>query len=72
MYTQRKKERRSISGKTAFPLVTDTGYFVEKDRRNIPDRRLGDIQQELIEAVNHGFSECFTDTPLASHGKEDY
>jgi hypothetical protein len=43
MYAQRKKERRGFSGKTSFPLVTDGGYEVEKDRCCTPDQRLGDI-----------------------------
>ena len=49
MYTQRKKERRSFSGKTSFPLVTNGGYEVEKDRRSTPDRRLGNIHLELVD-----------------------
>jgi hypothetical protein len=48
MYTQRKKERRGGSGKMLFPLVTNGGYEVEKDRRITPDRRLGNIHLELI------------------------
>ena len=59
VYSVRKKERRSFSGKTSFPLVTNGGYLVENDRRSIPDRRLGNIHLELIGAENHGFSECF-------------
>jgi hypothetical protein len=47
MYTQRKKERRGFSGKMSFPLVTNGGYEVEKDRRSTPDRRLGNIYLEL-------------------------
>jgi len=69
MYTQRKKDRRGCSGKTAFPLVTNGGYLIVMDRRSIPDRRLGDIHLELVDAVNHGVSECFTDTPLYSSAK---
>jgi hypothetical protein len=49
MYTQRKKERRSFSGKTSFPLVTNGGDELEKDRRSIPDRRLGNIHLELTD-----------------------
>ena len=49
MYTQRNKERRCFSGKTLFPLVTDGGCEVAKDRRCIPDRRLGNIHQELVD-----------------------
>ena len=69
MYTQRDKERRGISGKTAFPLVTNEGYLVSQDRRSIPDRRLGNIHLELIDIVDHGFSGCFTNSPLYSRGK---
>lgn len=60
MYSERKKERRGFSSKTSFPLVTHGGYPVENDRRSTPDRRLGNIQLELIDAVNHEFSEDFT------------
>ena len=55
MYTQRNNERRCFRGKTSFPLVTDGGHEVEKDRRSIPDRRLGNIHQELIDVLHHGF-----------------
>ena len=50
MYTQRKKERRGFCGKMLFPLVTNEGYEVEKDRRSTPDRRLGNVHLELAEA----------------------
>ena len=72
MYSQRKKERRDFSGKTSFPLVTNGGHLVENDRRSAPDRRLGNIHLELIDAANHGFSGRITTTPLYSSGKEDY
>jgi hypothetical protein len=72
MYSERKKERRGFSGKTAFPLVTNGGHLVENDRRIVPDRRMGNIHLELIDAANLGFSECITTTPLYSSGKEDY
>lgn len=49
MYTQRNKERRRFSGKTSFPLVTEAGCEVEKDRRCSPDRRLGNIHLELVD-----------------------
>jgi hypothetical protein len=49
MFKQRKKERRSFSGKITFPLVTDGGDEVEEDRRSIPDRRLGNLQVEETE-----------------------
>jgi hypothetical protein len=56
MYTQRKKERRGFSGKISFPLVTNGGYEVEKDRRSNPDRRLGDIHLELADARKYRVS----------------
>ena len=62
MYTQRNKERRRFSGKTSFPLVTEAGCEVEKDRRCSPDRRLGNIHLELVDADDHGYSECFANT----------
>jgi len=72
MYTTRKNERRSLSGKTVFPLVTNGGDWIKNDRRSIPDRRLGNIHQELLDAANHGVSECFTNTPSFSAANEDY
>ena len=66
MYTQRKKERRGFSGKASFPLVTNSGHEIEKDRRSNPDRRLGNIHLELIDVVNRGFSVCSTTTPSYS------
>ena len=66
MYTQRKKERRDLGGKTSFPLVTNSGYEIEKDRRSNPDRRLGNIHLELLDVVNREFSECSTKTPSYS------
>lgn len=72
MYSERNKERRGFSGKISFPLVTDRGYQVENDRRSILDRRLGNIHLELIDAVNHGFSECFTNMPLYPSGNKGY
>jgi hypothetical protein len=58
MYTHRKKERRSCSGKKSFPLIEKGGRLVEKDRRSIPDRRLGDIHLELADR-DHGYPEYF-------------
>ena len=66
MYTQRKKERRGFRGKTLFPLVTNEGYEIEKDRRCIPDRRLGNLHLELVDVAGHVFPECFTEKPLRS------
>ena len=56
MYTQRKNERRSFSGKTLFPLVTNGGCEVEKDRRSTPDRRLGNIHLELADVRKYRVS----------------
>jgi hypothetical protein len=50
MYTQRKVERRGCRRKPSFPLITRAGHLVVMDRRRIPDRRLGNIDQELAEA----------------------
>ena len=71
MYLERKKERRRFGGKTLFPLVTNGGYQVENDRRNVPDRRLGNIDLELTDTENYRFTECFTSTSLFSSGKKD-
>ena len=50
MYSQRTKERRSYSGETLFPMFTDVGDLVEKNRRHIPDRRLNSIHLKLVDA----------------------
>jgi len=70
MYIQRKRERRDFSGKTSFPMVTNGGYEVEKDRRSNPDRRLGNIHLELINVADHGRSQCIIDMPFYSSGNE--
>jgi hypothetical protein len=72
MYTQRKQDRRSFGRRASFPLKTNEGALVEKDRRSIPDRRLGNIHLELVDTVDRGFSECLADTPFYLSGKEDY
>jgi hypothetical protein len=72
MYTQRKNERRCFGGKTLFPLIAKGGYLVEKDRRGIPDRRLGNIHLELVDAVDHSLPEYLTNTSLYPSGKDDY
>ena len=56
MYTQRKKERRGFGGKMSFPLVTNEGCEVEKDRRSSPDRRLGNIHLELVDVGKYRVS----------------
>lgn len=54
MYTQRKKDRRSFTGKTKFPLKTRSDGLIREERRSIPDRRLGNIQPELVVAEDLG------------------
>ena len=71
MYTQRKKDRRRFSGKVLFPLMAKGDYWVEKDRRCIPDRRLGNIHLELLDAVDHRLPEYLTNTSVYSSGKDD-
>jgi hypothetical protein len=72
MYSQRKKDRRSFGGKTSFPLKTNEGHLVEEDRRSIPDRRLGNIHLEVIDAVDFGLPECLTYTSSYLTGTEDH
>jgi hypothetical protein len=57
MFAQRKKDRRSLGGKTSFPLKTKVGCLVEKDRRSIPDRRLGNIHLEIVYVGDHQLPE---------------
>ena len=61
MYTQRKKDRRSFGRKASFPLKTSGGALVGKDRRSIPDRRLGNMHLEAIVVADHRYSEYFAD-----------
>jgi hypothetical protein len=70
MYAQRKKDRRSFGGKTSFPLKTNGGCLVEKDRRSIPDRRLGNIHLEIVYAGDHKLPEYLSNTSLPAAGKE--
>ena len=70
MYIQRNKERRCFSGKMLFPLVTNGRCVVDKDRRNTPDRRFGNIHLELIDAENHQLSERFTTSPSSASGNK--
>jgi hypothetical protein len=72
MYTQRKKDRRSFTGKTSFPLKTKGGCLVEEDRRIMPDRRLGNIHLEVIDSVDFGLSERLTFASPYLTGTEDY
>jgi len=72
MYTQRNRDRRNFGGKTSFPLKTKGGCLVVEDRRSIPDRRLGNIHLELVDAMDHGLSWRFADTSFCLSDKEDY
>ena len=71
MYRQRKKDRRSFCGKVLFPLIAKGDYMVEKDRRCIPDRRLGNIHLELADGIDHRLPEYLTNTSLYPSGKND-
>jgi len=70
MYLQRKKDRRSFGNKTSFPLVTHGGNLVNKDRRSIPDRRLGDIRTELVDAVDPGYPEYLGFTSIVRQARK--
>jgi hypothetical protein len=70
MYIQRKKDRRRFGGKKSFPLKTSGGCLVENDRRNIPDRRLGNIHLELVCVGDEKLPEYLTDTSLFTSGKD--
>jgi len=54
MYTERKKERRCSNSKTKFPIKTKTGRIIDKERRRIHDRRLGDLELELVDVEEIG------------------
>ncbi len=70
MYTQRKKERRSYNGRLLYPLVEKGGYLVEKDRRSIPDRRLGNIHLELVDIVDRNYANYLSSTSLNHQSKK--
>jgi hypothetical protein len=72
MYTKRKKDRRSSGGKTSFPLITNDGYLLQRDRRSMPDRRLGNLHQEMIDTVDFGLPDCLTFAAPYLTGTEDY
>jgi hypothetical protein len=57
MYTQRRVERRSAGRNASFPLVINGGKILAADRRCNPDRRLGNIVQEL--KVLNGVGDIF-------------
>jgi hypothetical protein len=71
MYTKRKQDRRSFGGNVSFPLIAKGGCLVEGERRSIPDRRLGNIHLELIDATCHGFPDCIDDKPYYLTDLED-
>ena len=68
MYTQRKKDRRSFSGKEQFPLRTRSGQLVKEDRRSAHDRRLGIINLEISDAEELGLPDFITSA--TSHAVE--
>jgi len=70
MYAKRSKDRRSLGGKTSFPLKTKMGCLVEKDRRSIPDRRLGNIQLEIVYLGDHKLPGYLADPSVFTPGKE--
>jgi hypothetical protein len=70
MYRQRNKDRRCFNDKMSFPLVTNGRCVVDKDRRITPDRRLGNIHLELIDAENHQPSGRFTSSPSYAPGNK--
>jgi hypothetical protein len=72
MYTQRKQDRRSFSGKVSFPLKTKRGCRVKEDRRSTTDRRLGNICLELDYTVGYGVPEYIADSPFNLPGEEDH
>jgi len=70
MYAQRNKDRRSFGGKTSFPMKTKEGCLVEKERRSLPDRRLGNIHLEIVYAGDNKLPEYLTNTSLSPAGKK--
>jgi hypothetical protein len=69
MYRQRKDDRRDFDWNSSFPLITKGGYLVKEDRRIIPDRRLGNIHLEWIDAADYKFTEYFANTAFYTSGK---
>ena len=39
-----KKDRRSFESSTKIPMIDIKGKIIQKDRRHIPDRRIGNIE----------------------------
>jgi len=70
MYAKRSKDRRSLDGKTSFPLKTKMGCLVEKDRRSIPDRRLGNIHLEIVYVGDQKLPGYLTEMAVSTPGKE--
>jgi len=71
MYTKRRQDRRSAGVKTSFPLITNDGYLLQRDRRSMPDRRLGNLHLEMIDAVEFGLPDCLTFASPCLTGTED-
>lgn len=70
MFAKRKKDRRDLGGKTSFPLKTKEGCLVEKERRGNPDRRLGNIDLEMVYVGDKRLPEYLINTTLSSSDKE--
>jgi hypothetical protein len=70
MYAKRKKDRRSLGGKTSFPLKTKMGCLVEKDRRSIPDRRFGNIHLETVYVGDNKLPDYLTDASFPALAEE--
>lgn len=60
MYVNRKQDRRNFNGKVKFPLRTKSGQLVLEDRRNVHDRRLGNINLEISDAEELGLPDFIT------------
>ena len=39
-----KEDRRSLESPTKIPMIDIKGKIIQKDRRHIPDRRIGNIE----------------------------
>lgn len=71
MYAKnRSKDRRSPGGKTSFPLKTEMGCLIEKDRRSIPDRRFGSMHLEIVCVGDNKLPDYLADAACHARAKE--
>ncbi|MGI9227711.1 MAG: hypothetical protein ACR2PU_02860 [Gammaproteobacteria bacterium] len=49
-----KEDRRSFESPTKIPMIDIKGKIIQKDRRHIPDRRIGNIE---VTEYNYSFFE---------------